>query len=172
MRGARFQDWPCPIARSSDLLGDPWVPLILRECTYGVSRFDDFQRRLGVAPNTLTARLQRMVEQGLLDKELYEERPPRYAYRLTPKGRGATLILAAMVRFGDDWIFEKGRAPIVLRDRDSGRPVRLQLVDAETGEPVDAARVVPSPGPGFPSDAETRERWFHPEPARRKGESG
>ncbi len=164
MRNARFQDAPCPIARSTDLLGDPWIPMILRECTYGVARFDDFQRRLNIAPNTLTARLQRMVEQGLLEKVPYEERPLRYAYRLTPMGRGATVILAAMIQFGDEWIFEKGRAPVVLRSRRTGEVVQPVLVDAATGERVDPADVVPAAGPGFPGDAAFQRAWFEPAP--------
>ena len=160
MRPNRFDHWPCPIARSADVLGDPWIPMILRECTYGVTRFDDFQKRLSISPNILGARLQRMVEQGLLEKELYQERPPRYAYRRTPMGYGATLLLAAMVRFGDDWIFEEGQEPIVLRDRETGRALRPVIVDENTGEPIDPTRIVPSPGPGFPGDDDFNRAWF------------
>jgi len=159
VRPNRFDDWPCPIARSADLVGDPWIPLILRECVYGITRFDDFQRRLGIGRNVLTARLQRMVELGLIEKRRYEERPPRYTYTLTPKGRGATNILAAMLRFADEWVFEEGREPVVLRDRETGHLIRPLVVDEETGERLDPARVVPAPGPGFP-EGELRERWF------------
>lgn len=169
MRPQRFQHWPCPIARSADLLGDPWVPMILRECTYGVSRFNDFQERLAIGRNILTARLERMVEQGLLAKRLYEGAPPRYAYELTEMGRDATLILAAMMRFGDDWIFPPGRNPIVLRDRATGRVVRPLLVDEATGRPIDPAAVVPDAGPGFPGDEDFKRSWFQPEGAREHG---
>ncbi len=164
MRSKRFDDWPCPIARTVDLLGDPWIPLILRECTYDVATFGDFQARLGIAPGTLSARLERMVELGLLEKQAYEERPPRFAYRLSAMGHDATLILAAMLRFGDDWLFERGQAPIVLRDRESGRRVRPRVVDERSGEPIDPRAVRPDAGPGFPGDAKLRREWFHPAP--------
>lgn len=166
MRPNRFQHWPCPIARTTDLLGDPWIPMILRECTYGVERFDEFQQRLAIAPNILTARLDRMRADGLLEREPYEERPPRYAYRLTPKGEAATLVLAAMLRFGNDWVFARGEAPIVLRDRETGRKIDPVVVDRRTGKPLDPARVVPAAGPGFPGDAALRDAWFDPTSAR------
>ncbi len=162
VRPNRFDRWPCPIARSADLLGDPWIPMVLRECTYGVSRFNDLQQRLSIARNILTARLERMVEQGLLEKRAYDDHPPRYEYALTEKGLDATLILAAMMRFGDDWIFAKGKSPIVLRDRETGRLVKPRVVDERTGEPIDPAAVVPAAGPGFPGDAAFRRAWFEP----------
>ena len=162
MRGKRFEGVPCPIARTTDLLGDPWIPMILRECTYGIARFDDFQARLGIGRNILSTRLARMVEQGLLEKYRYQESPPRDGYRLTPMGHGATMLLAAMIRFGDEWLFEEGRAPVVLRDRETGEVVRPQLVDERTGAPIDPTRVRPAAGPGFPGDAEFQRRWFAP----------
>ncbi len=165
MRPNRFDHWPCPIARSADLLGDPWIPMVLRECTYGVTRFDEFQKRLSISPNILGARLQRMVEQGILEKELYQERPPRYAYRLTPMGYDATLLLAAMIRFGNDWIFEEGQHPIDLCDRETGRVVRPLVIDELTGKPIDPTQVRPGPGPGFPAPKSFQETWFYPERA-------
>ncbi len=160
MRPERFQHWPCPIARSADLMGDPWVPMILRECTYGVRRFDAFQKRLSVSPNILATRLDRMVEQGLLEKTPYQDRPVRYEYRLTKMGTGATILLAAMVRFANEWVFEDGQAPIVLRDRRDGHALRPALIDESTGEPIALEHVVPSPGPGFPGDADAQRAWF------------
>lgn len=169
MRANRFDHWPCQVARGADLLGDPWIPMILRECAYGIARFDDFQQRLSISPNILSTRLQRMVELGLLEKEPYEERPPRYRYTRTPKGMGATLILAAMIRFGDDFIFEKGRNPVVLRDRETGRLIKPVVADERTGKPIDPAKIVPAAGPGFPGDAALRRAWFEPEVAAGSG---
>ncbi len=164
MRSQRFGHWPCPIARVADVLGDPWVPMILRECLYGVTRFDTFRKRLSIAPNILKTRLEHMVEEGLLERELYEERPPRHRYRLTAMGRDATTVLAAMLRFGDAWYFEEGREPIVLVDPQTGRALRPLVVDETTGERLDPARMRPDPGPGFPiEDAAWRESWFHPD---------
>ncbi len=145
--------------------------MILRECTYGVSRFDEFQQRLSIGRNILSTRLARMVEQGLLEKEPYQDHPPRHRYRLTAKGHGATLILAAMVRFGDDFLFEQGRSPIVLRDRETGRRLRPIVVDEATGEPLDPANVVPAAGPGFPGGARLAREWFQPTQADERSSS-
>ena len=87
-----------------DLLGDWWTPLVLREAFYGVRRFDDFQRELGIARNTLTDRLHRLVGEGLLEKQPYQREPTRYDYVLTEKGRDFFGVLAAMSRWGDRWL--------------------------------------------------------------------
>ena len=170
MRSRRFDHWPCPIARSADLIGDPWVLMILRECTYGVSRFDAFQERLSIGRNVLTSRLARMVESGLLEKVRYQERPERFEYRLTEKGADATGVLAWMISFGERWIFEDEAQPIELRDRRTGARVHPQLVDARTGEPLNARNLVPAPGPGFPGDDAVRDAWFAPAELRRGGD--
>ena len=83
-----------------DLLGDWWTPLVLREAYYGIRRFDEFQQELGIARNTLSDRLRRLVEEGLLEKELYSTEPKRYEYLLTEKGRDFFGVVAAMSRWG------------------------------------------------------------------------
>ena len=87
MRRTRFDDWPCPIARTTDLIGDWWTPLVMREAFAGRRRFEDFQRALKVPRAVLARRLDRLVEEGLLKKVSYEEHPPRFEYRLTDKGK-------------------------------------------------------------------------------------
>ncbi|MEM9176167.1 MAG: helix-turn-helix domain-containing protein [Myxococcota bacterium] len=164
MRPDRFEDIPCSVARATGLLGDPWIPMILRECAYGVARFDDYRQRLNIGRNVLSARLERMVETGLLEKWTYQERPRREGYRLTPKGRGAMSVIAAMLRFANDWVFEEGQEPIVLRDLRDGRALRPVVVDEETGEPLSAIPMRPSPGPGFPGDETFQREWFNPAP--------
>lgn len=134
--------------------------MILRECTYGIARFDSFQERLEVGRNILTVRLNRMVDQGLLERRAYQNHPPRYEYRLTDKGHDATLILAAMMRFGNRWSFKGERAPIVLRDRRTGRTVDPVVVDRKTGKPIDPRAVRPVAGPGFPGSVEDKRAWF------------
>lgn len=95
--------WPCPIARAVDVLGDGWTLLLLREACTGTRRFDDFQRHLGIGRNILTRRLQQLVDDELLAKFPYSEHPLRHEYRLTPKGRDAFPILAAMAAWHDRW---------------------------------------------------------------------
>jgi DNA-binding HxlR family transcriptional regulator len=140
MRRTRFEDWPCPIARTTDLMGDWWTPIIMREAFSGRRRFEQFQEALGVSRAVLTQRLTRLVDEGLLEKVLYAERPPRAEYRLTEKGRAFWDVLAAMWRWGDDWLFEGG-SPVMLVDRETGQEVRPLVVDERTGEPLDVRRV-------------------------------
>jgi DNA-binding HxlR family transcriptional regulator len=142
MRRTRFDDSPCPIARTTDLVGDWWTPMVLREAFLGRRRFDEFQRALDLSRGVLAKRLHRLVEEGLLEKRLYAERPPRYEYVLTEKGRDFYPVLAAMWRYGSDWLWDDGgEPPLELYDRDSGRPIRPRVVDETTGTPIDVRRV-------------------------------
>src|ERR1700743_3975202 len=87
MQRKSFGDMPCPIARSLERVGEWWSLLILRDAFHGLTRFDQFQRSLGIAPNMLTRRLNGLVGSGLLERRRYSERPPRDEYILTPLGR-------------------------------------------------------------------------------------
>ena len=141
MRRTRFDDWPCPIARVTDLVGDWWTPLVMREAFSGRKRFEEFTDALGVSRPILTQRLSRLVEEGLLTKVAYEEHPPRYEYRLTEKGRQFYSVLAAMWRWGNDWLFDGADPPLMLVDRDTGDEVRPLVVDEQTGRPIDVRSV-------------------------------
>lgn len=135
-RRIRTGDWPCPIARTADLIGDAWTVLIMRDAMLGIRRFEDFQRNLDAPRSVLTARLQQLVEVGVLRRVQYQERPVRHEYRLTDQGRAFWDVLAAMWRWGDDWLFDDG-APIELVDASTGAEIRPLVVDATTGEPLD-----------------------------------
>jgi DNA-binding HxlR family transcriptional regulator len=150
MRRTRFSDWHCSIARTVDLTGDWWTPLVMRAAVYGARRFEEFQRQLGLSRNVLTQRLDRLVEEGMLERVPYQERPLRHEYRLTEKGRDFFTVLAAMIRWGDRWLAEEEGPPIVLRDRRSGEPVEIEVVDAGSGEPIDVRHLIATPGPGLP----------------------
>jgi DNA-binding HxlR family transcriptional regulator len=150
MRRTRFSDWPCSIARTVDLTGDWWTPLVMREAFYGARRFEQFQSQLGLSRNVLAQRLERLVEEGMLERVPYQERPLRHEYRLTEKGRDFFTVLAAMIRWGDRWLAGDEGPPIELRDRESRERVELEVVDAKTGEPIDITRIMATPGPGLP----------------------
>jgi DNA-binding HxlR family transcriptional regulator len=144
VRRTRFDDWPCPIARTTDLIGDWWTPLVMREAFFGRRRFDDFQTALGLSRPVLAQRLNRLVDEGMLERARYEDRPPRYEYRLTQKGREFWDVLAAMWRWGSDWLFdpEGGDPPTVaLTDRETGAEVRPLVIDEVTGERIDLRRM-------------------------------
>jgi len=91
----------CSVAQCLEVVGEWWSMLIVRDAFLGVSRFDDFQERLGISRNILNQRLQRLVEGGILAKIPYSEHPPRYDYRLTDKGRDLWPVLTAMRQWGD-----------------------------------------------------------------------
>ena len=141
MRRTRFDDWDCSIARTVDLLGDWWTPMVVRASFLGARRFDDFLDQLGIPRNVLTERLKTLVEQGVLAKHLYSERPPRYEYRLTDKGVALFPVIVAMLRWGDEWLdWGADGPPVQLVDRESGEALDPVLVDRRTGEPIDPRR--------------------------------
>ena len=116
--------------------------MVMREAFLGRRRFDEFQRALSLSRGVLSARLSRLVEKGLLEKRLYEERPPRYEYVLTDMGRDFYPVLAAMWRFGEDWLWPQGsEAPLQLFERESGDPIRPRVVNERTGEPIDVRKI-------------------------------
>jgi DNA-binding HxlR family transcriptional regulator len=142
VRRTRFDNEGCPIARATDLIGDWWTPLVLREAFNGRRRFDEFQHALDVPRAVLTARLKRLVDEGMMQRVAYQQSPPRYEYRLTEKGRAFWDVLAAMFQWGSDWLWPEGERPaVVFKDRQTGRVVRPLLVDEDTGERLDVRRV-------------------------------
>ncbi len=142
MRRTSFSRAPCPIARTTDLMGDWWTPMVMREAFLGRRRFDEFQKSLSLSRGVLAQRLSRLVEEGLLEKHLYQERPPRHEYLITEKGRAFYPVLAAMWRYGEDWLFEGGsEPPIELYDKQTGEAVRPIVVDENTGDPIDVRRL-------------------------------
>ena len=146
MRRTRFDDWPCPIARTADLLGDWWTPLVLREAFAGQRRFDDIQRSLGIPRAVLAARLERLVDEGLMTTREYQDHPPRHEYVLTPKGRAMWDVIAAMFRWGSDWAFD-GEPPVVLTDHATHQEVAPIVVDEHTGDLLDPRRLRLRPNP-------------------------
>jgi DNA-binding HxlR family transcriptional regulator len=109
----------CSIARALEIVGERWTLLIVRDALLGVRRFDEFQQSLGIARNVLTDRLNRLVEEGILDRVRYSERPERFEYRLTDKGRDLGVALGGLKQWGDKHRSDKPRAG--LRDRSGKR---------------------------------------------------
>jgi DNA-binding HxlR family transcriptional regulator len=141
MRRTRFADWDCSIARATDILGDWWTPLIVRSALLGVRRFDDFVEMLGIPRNVLTERLARLVDEGILAKVAYQERPVRHEYRLTDKGVGLYPVIVTLLEWGNEFLeWPDGEPPVYLVDRTTGERIDPVLVDARTGEPLDPRR--------------------------------
>src|ERR1700709_2424806 len=119
MERKSFGHMQCPIARSLERVGEWWSILILRDAFYGVTRFDEFQQSLGVAPTMLTKRLGVLVEAGLLERRRYQERPPRYEYLLTDRGRDFRPVLLALLEWGNRHYAPDGPS-VEIRDVRSG----------------------------------------------------
>jgi len=115
-----YEGQTCSIARTLELVGERWTLLILRDAFLGVRRFDEFQRRLGVARNVLNTRLQRLVDEGLLERRLYQDRPPRHEYRLTEKGLELWPALVALMHWGDRHLSGDEGPPAALVHRGCG----------------------------------------------------
>lgn len=135
MQRKRFDSMTCPIARSLEHVGEWWSMLILRDAFAGLSRFDEFERSLGIAPNMLSRRLSGLVEAGLLEKRRYSERPPRDEYVLTDRGRDFRGVLLSLLAFGNRHFAPEG-AHVMLVDAVSGEPADPVLVDRQSGRPL------------------------------------
>jgi len=135
----------CSIARALEVVGERWTLLIVRDVFLGKRRFDELQENLGIARNILSARLSRLVEHGILERVPYGERPDRFEYRLTPKGRELTIALTALRQWGDTYLSEK--PPRLLRRKADGKPVVAALV-AEGTAVLGPDEVESVPGPG------------------------
>lgn len=149
MKRKGFDDMHCPIARSLERVGEWWSILILRDAFKGMTRFDQFQKSLGIAPNMLTRRLGTLVDSGLLERRLYSEKPPRYEYVLTDRGKDFRPVLWALVAWGNKHFQPQGETMIVV-DAETGEPAEPVLIDARSGRvlrgPDFRVATVPSSG--------------------------
>jgi DNA-binding HxlR family transcriptional regulator len=117
------RDYPtqyCPVASTLEVIGERWTLLVIRDVFLGIRRFEDIQRDLGVARNILQVRLERLVEEGILVKRPYQERPLRSEYRLTEKGADLWPVLVAMLQWGDQHALDGGERPMILQHRGCG----------------------------------------------------
>ena len=110
----------CSIARALEVIGDRWTILVLRDCFKGIRRFDEIRRDLDIARPVLADRLRRLVDHGVLEKRLYQERPNRYEYRLTQMGRELSPILVALMRWGDHYLAGEAGPPTLLVHKPCG----------------------------------------------------
>lgn len=142
--------WPCSVARAADVFGDTWSMMILRDCMHGVTRFDEFQRSLQIARNTLSDRLTKLVERGILIKRFYQDNPPRYEYLLTEMGHDLFPVLSAMLAWGDRWLADDTGAPVRLYHETCAHDLQAQVVCMHCREPVVDHDVQFCVGPGYP----------------------
>jgi DNA-binding HxlR family transcriptional regulator len=143
-----YEGQQCSIARALEVVGERWTLLIMRDAFLGVRRFDEFQRRLGVARNVLNTRLQRLVEHGLLERSRYQERPERFEYRLTDMGRELWPSIVALMQWGDKWLAGEAGPPTIIRHRACGGDVSDKRTCLACGADLCAADVETVAGPG------------------------
>src|SRR5215470_2539975 len=155
MRHKSFVNMQCPIARGLERVGKWWSILILRDAFHGLTRFDEFQENLGIAPNMLARRLKSLVEAGLLERRRYNERPPRDEYVLTRAGRDFRPVLWALLAWGNKYFAPEGPSVVIVDSR-TGSEADPVLVDRKSGRPLVAPDFRSAAGPA--ADARTRRR--------------
>jgi DNA-binding HxlR family transcriptional regulator len=156
MRSKSFGGMVCSIAGVLDAVGDRWAMLILRDLGLGLCRYDDLRKSTSVTHATLSDRLKRLEANGLIERRLYQTGPDRYEYVLTRKGADMILVIQTLAQIGDKWQIagDKG-PPLRFINRNSGRAVKVALVDEKSGEIVSLRDIRPKAGPG----ADDLVRW-------------
>ncbi len=147
MLGRDYAGQNCSIARTLEIVGERWTLLIVRDALLGYTRFDQFAERLSIAPNTLTTRLNRLVDAGILRRRPYQERPIRNEYVLTRAGRDLLPVALELMRWGDDHLAADG-PPAEARHAGCGGSLGAGAVCASCGEVIDAQHVEWFYGPG------------------------
>jgi DNA-binding HxlR family transcriptional regulator len=141
----------CSLARTIDIIGDRWSLMIIRDAFYGVRQFSRFKERLGITQAVLSSRLTNLVDHGILERSTNDATTVALTYALTAKGRALFPVIVGLVQWGDDWIHSDIGPPIVLADRDTGKPIdRLQVTLGH--EPVQVRDITFFAGPGANAD--------------------
>lgn len=134
----------CPVARSLDIIGDWWSLLIIRDAIGGLRRFGQFQRNLGMAKNILSARLKRMVEDGIMTIEPASDGSAFQEYVLTEKGKALLPVLIALGQWGNAYMFAPGEHCSIALDRKKRRPLRTLELKAEDGRTLEIDDIIVS----------------------------
>ncbi len=122
MLGRTYDSQICSVAGSLEVVGERWTLLIIRDAFMGARRFEEYQRRTGMARNILAARLNRLVDEGILERAAYQEHPVRYEYRLTEKGIDLWPVIVSLLHWGNRYVYP-GRAPVLLVHKQCGGAV-------------------------------------------------
>lgn len=148
-------DYPgqvCSIAKALEVVGERWTLLIVRDVMGGNRRFDELQKGLGIARNVLAARLERLVDEDILERRPYQESPPRYEYFLTEKGLDLWPALIALLGWGDRHTAYPEGPPMLIVHKECGGPVSDRGVCESCGKVLNARDARALPGPGLAQD--------------------
>jgi DNA-binding HxlR family transcriptional regulator len=149
MKLKSFDHMNCSLAQTIEAIGERWTLLILREAFFGKKRFEEFQKGLGIARNILTARLNRLVEQGILAKRPAEA--GRFEYVLTPKGLELQPVLLSMTQWGDRHKPHPRGQRVIFVERATGDPIAPMAVHSADGRVLAPRDIKATPGPGATS---------------------
>ncbi|MFD9377879.1 winged helix-turn-helix transcriptional regulator [Streptomyces sp. NPDC059999] len=138
----------CSIARATDLFGDAWTALIMRDVLVGIRRFDELAEDLGLSRKVLAARLARLVEEGVLTRERYQASPPREEYVATEKGRELYPVLLTLMAWGDKWYAAPAGVPARIRHDACGHISTPVVTCDACRDPLTMADTTQLPGPG------------------------
>jgi DNA-binding HxlR family transcriptional regulator len=149
MRQTSFASMHCSLARSLEMIGDWWSPLILRDLSYGPLRFEELAEDLGISRTLLTTRLHALMESGIVLRVAYQNHPPRYDYDLSEAGRQLVPVLMALTAWGDRWTAPEGGPPVAYRHRNCQETVTPTVSCPSCREPMtmDDVDVIPGSGP-------------------------
>jgi DNA-binding HxlR family transcriptional regulator len=153
-----YDSQTCSIAGALEVVGERWSLLIVREILLGVRRFEEMQRDLGIARNVLQTRLTRLAEQGVLERVLYQEHPPRFEYRLTEKGLDLWPTIVALLQWGDEYTPPAAGPPVMLEHRGCGGAVDEHRLCADCGARLSVRDVRAVSGPGATPEHPLRRR--------------
>jgi DNA-binding HxlR family transcriptional regulator len=144
----RFRDQNCSVAQALEVLGDWWTLLVVREAFLGTRRFADFEAVLPISKNVLTKRLRHLVRRGVLVKVDAGEHGVRYEYLLSPMGKDLATVMTALRQWSDRWVMGRGKEPLLVYDRRTGRPIPRLRITGEDGQLLSASDLEVRPGPG------------------------
>jgi len=156
LTGATHRGTQPALAHIADIVGDPWTPLVLAAAFFGLRRFDAIQREIGIATNTLAARLELLVRRRILERRPYQQLPPRFEYRLTDKGRDLFPYALVLNAWGDRWLAPPGGPPFQLVHHGCGQVIAPVVRCSHCHEPL-APAAVSSSGPGRRAAAVTQQ---------------
>jgi DNA-binding HxlR family transcriptional regulator len=149
----KFDPFRRSVAHVLDVIGEGWSILIIREAFLGTRRFEEFQGRLGIARNILTARLKKLCANEILNRVPVKEGAKRHEYILTDKGRDMMPLLVALTQWGDKWVFGEANQPLIFLDREQGEPIASVQVFSANGEVLRPRDIMIMAGPGATPEA-------------------
>jgi DNA-binding HxlR family transcriptional regulator len=152
MLGNDYENQVCSVAGALEVIGERWSLLVVRDVFLGLRRFDEIQADLGIARNVLQARLTKLVDQGVLERRLYHEHPPRHEYRLTDKGLDLWPTIVALMQWGDRHVASAAGPPVVLEHRGCGGSVDEHRICETCGARLTVRESRALPGPGASPD--------------------